>query len=41
VLWLVIKTFKWDLLAAVINYVIDITFRLAFSVLILYLFEAV
>ena len=35
--WLIIKTFKYDLLKAVVNYVIDILFRTAFSVVILYL----
>lgn len=41
VLWLILRTFKWDILAAVVNYFIDIIFRLAFSVLFLYLLEAV
>ena len=38
---LVLRTFKWEFISILVNEIMDIIFRLGFSVAILYLFEAV
>ena len=41
VLFLVLRTFKWEFIAAIGNFIVDSLFRITFSVVIFYLFEAV
>lgn len=41
VFWLVLKTFKWEFIAGAAFFNVDALFRISFSVVILYLFEAV
>lgn len=38
---LVLRTFKYEVLEIIISYIIDAIFRIAFSIIIFYLFEAV